>query len=56
MAEKMKEDMIKVWQSLLAKEYKGKEADVLAALTATLFEKGIINREELDNLTKVSES
>ncbi len=49
-AEKMSNDMSKVWQGLLADKYKDKEAEVLAALIATLFGKGMITREELDNL------
>ena len=56
MAEKMSDDMIKVWQSLLTQAYSGKEAEVLASLAALLFAKGIISREELDNLQKTSET
>ena len=46
--------MIKVWQSLLAQAYKGKEAEVLASLAALLFSNGIISREELDSLQETS--
>ncbi len=56
MVEKMNDDMIKVWQSLLAQNYKGKETGVLAALAATLFAKGIITREELDSLQEMLET
>ena len=48
--------MIKVWQSLLAQNYKGNEATVLATLAATLFAKGVITREELDSLQEMLES
>ncbi len=53
MSVKMSEDMIKVWQSMLTQSYDGKEASVLAALTAILFAKGIITREELDSLQEM---
>jgi len=52
----MNEDMTNVWQSLLARAYKGEEAEVLASLAALLFSKGIISREELDSLQKTSET
>lgn len=51
----MNEDIINLWQDLLAQAYKGKESEILASLTALLFAKGIISREELDNLQKTSE-
>ena len=45
--------MTKVWQSFLAHDYDGKEAEILAALIATLFARGILTREEVDNLEEM---
>jgi hypothetical protein len=52
-AEKMSEEMIKVWQSFLSRDYDGKESDILAALIATLFGKGVLTREEVDSLKEM---
>jgi len=54
--EKMDDNMITVWQSLLAQNYKGKEAEILAALAAILFAKGVLTREELDSLQEMLET
>lgn len=53
--EKIKKNA-KIWQQFLAMNYKDNEANVLAALVATLFAKGIITREELDSLEDMLKS
>jgi hypothetical protein len=52
----MDEGMTKVWQSFLKHDYHGKEAEILAALVATLFAKGALTREEVDKLKEMVKS
>jgi hypothetical protein len=52
-AEKISEEVIKIWQSFLSRDYDGKESDILAALIATLFGKGVLTREEVDSLKEM---
>lgn len=49
----MDEGMAKIWQSFLKYDYRGNEAEILAALVAMLFAKNVLTREEVDQLEEM---